>query len=77
LLTQKQEVALHFARTNRRKKSLKIIGPYLANDLPLNVRQSPSLASFNYHLNHYHHRSLLRQMAAQKQTAVKNKKNII
>ena len=54
---QGQQVTLHqvfsFARTNRRKKSLKIIGPYLWNDLPLNIRQSQSLASFKYHLKHY------------------------
>ena len=46
-------LSISFARTNRRKKSLRIIGPYLWNDLPLNIRQSQSLASFKYHLKHY------------------------
>jgi len=41
-------LGISFARTNRKKKSLKIIGPYLWNDLPLNIRQSQSLASFKY-----------------------------
>jgi len=42
-------LGISFARTNRRKKSLKTIGPYLLNDLPLNIRQSKSIASFKYH----------------------------
>jgi len=46
-------LGISFARTNRRKKSLRITGPYLWNDLPLNIRQSQSLASFKYHLKHY------------------------
>jgi len=46
-------LGISFARTNRRKKSLRIIGPYLWNDLPLKIRQSQSLASFKYHLKHY------------------------
>jgi len=29
------------------------IGPYLWNDLTLNIRLLPSLASFKYHLKHY------------------------
>ena len=40
------------ARTNRRKKSLKKIGPCLWNNLPLNIRPSQSIASFKYHLKH-------------------------
>ena len=37
-------LGISFARTNRRKNSLRIIGPYMWNDLPLNIRQSQSLA---------------------------------
>ena len=39
-------LCISFARTNRRKKSLKITVSYLWTDLPLNIRQSPPLASF-------------------------------
>ena len=46
-------LGISFARTNRRKKSLKIIVSYLWDDLPLNIRQSQSLASFKYNLKHY------------------------
>jgi len=35
---------ISFARTNRRKKSLKIIDPYLWNDLPLDIHH-PLLVS--------------------------------
>ena len=44
---------ISFARTNRRKKALRIIGHGMWNDLPLNIRQSQSLASFKYHLKHH------------------------
>jgi len=46
-------LSISFARTNSKKKSLKVIGSYLWNDLPLNIRQSPFLASFKYRLKHY------------------------
>lgn len=42
-----------FAKTNRRKKTIRIIGPYVWNELPTHIKQSPSLPSFKYHLKNY------------------------
>jgi hypothetical protein len=42
-----------FAKTNRRKRTIKITGPYIWNELPIYVKKSPSLPAFKYHLKNY------------------------
>ena len=46
-------LAISFARTNRRKNTMKIIGPYYWNELPMHIKQLPSLACFKAHFKRH------------------------
>lgn len=46
----KSALKIVFAKTNRRKKTIKIAGPHIWNELPPHIRQCSSLPSFKRHL---------------------------